>query len=202
MNGLAMALADDQRLDEAIPLLEHALKVQERIHGHDHRLTLSYIGNLAILYRDADRRDEALPLFQEAISHLKATQGPDYFVRLAFMNQMATCLISMKKYDEAKGVLDECLKLRIKKDPDDWQIFHTKSQLGQALAGQKKYADAEKLLLEGQKGLADRKSKIPPRFHRYIGDAQQGIVNLYEAQGLTTKAQHWRQQLDHSTPSR
>jgi hypothetical protein len=58
------------------------------------------------------------------------------------------------------------------------------------------------MLLDGQKGLADRKSRIPPRLQHYIRGAGEGIVNLYEAQGLKAKAQYWRQELDHSAPSR
>jgi serine/threonine protein kinase len=193
MNSLALALADDGHVDQAIPLLEQALKGQVRIHGHDHRLTLSYLGNLAILYRDAGKREQALPLFQEAISRLKATQGPDYFVRLAFMNQTAACLLAMKKYDSAQSVLEECLQLRAKKDPDDWRLFHTKSQLGQVLAAEKDYSRAEPLLLEGQRGLADRKRKIPPRFQRYITETNEAVAKLYEASGRPEMARKWRQ---------
>jgi hypothetical protein len=36
------------------------------------------------------------------------------------------------------------------------------SQLGAALAGQKKYAEAEQLLLQGYQGLKARESKITP----------------------------------------
>jgi eukaryotic-like serine/threonine-protein kinase len=48
-------------------------------------------------------------------------------------------------------------------EPDLWTTAYTKSMLGSDLAGQKKYADAEPLLLAGRDGLAQRAAKVPLR---------------------------------------
>ena len=47
-------------------------------------------------------------------------------------------------------------------EPDASWKFNTKSLLGGALLGQKKYTDAEPLLRAGYDGLKQRKKTIPP----------------------------------------
>ena len=59
-------------------------------------------------------------------------------------------------------MLRECLAIRVKKQPDAWSTFNTQSKLGGVLLGQKKYADAEPLLLQGYEGMKQREAKIPP----------------------------------------
>ena len=44
--------------------------------------------------------------------------------------------------------------------PDDWQRFRAESLLGASLAGEKKYAEAEPLLLEGYQGMLPHKDHI------------------------------------------
>jgi hypothetical protein len=46
------------------------------------------------------------------------------------------------------------------RQPDDWQRFRAESLLGASLAGQKKYAEAEPLLLEGYRGMLTRREQI------------------------------------------
>ena len=55
---------------------------------------------------------------------------------------------------------------RVPDDPREdparrWTTFNTKSLLGASLLGQKKYAEAEPLLVAGYSGLKQREAKIP-----------------------------------------
>jgi hypothetical protein len=101
----------------------------------------------------------------------------------------------MKRFAEAEALAAECLTLRTKKNPQEWWLFQTKSQLGQAKSGLGKYPEAEPLLLEGQKELASRKERIPARFHRYIAVAGDSLVDLYDHWGKKTEAAAWRKKL-------
>ena len=60
---------------------------------------------------------------------------------------------------DAEAVLHESLVIRERKQPDDWVTFHTRSLLGGSLLGQKRYADAEPLLLAGSEGVRQRAAK-------------------------------------------
>jgi hypothetical protein len=52
------------------------------------------------------------------------------------------------------------LTIREQKESDDWLTFNTQTMLGAALLGQKKYAEAERLLLEGYEGMKTREKTI------------------------------------------
>jgi hypothetical protein len=62
-----------------------------------------------------------------------------------------------------------------------------------SLAGQKKYAAAEPLLLEGYKGMKDREQTIrmPWRTIR-LTQAVERLVKLYDAWDKKDKAEEWR----------
>jgi serine/threonine protein kinase/Tfp pilus assembly protein PilF len=202
MNNLAVAYREGGQPKEALPLLEETLSLKKAKQGPEHESTLITMGHLATAYADVGRLSEASGLFEETLRLQKATLDADYPYRLYFMNQAGACLLKMKKFDQARTLLSDCLALRKKKDPNDWWIFQTKSQLGQAVTGLKTYAEAESLLLEGRRGLVDQKNKIPPRYHGYIGEATQALVNLYDAWGKKDKAAEWRRKLDHPIVSR
>jgi hypothetical protein len=79
--------------------------------------------------------------------------------------------------------------------PDDWLTFNTRSQLGGALLGQKKYADAEPLLLEGYQGMKEREKAIPPSVKVRLPEAAEPLVQFYDARGQKDQAEQWRQKL-------
>ena len=68
--------------------------------------------------------------------------------------------------------------------------------LGGALLGQRKYADAESLLLAGYEGLQSRQAKIPaPVFIRSLTEALERLVQLYDAWGKKNKTALWQRKL-------
>ncbi len=75
--------------------------------------------------------------------------------------------------------------------------LYVMSLLGASLAGQKKYADAEPLLLQSYQGLQQRQSSLPPYLiapHR-ITESLERLVQLYEAWGKPAPAAEWKQKL-------
>ena len=68
--------------------------------------------------------------------------------------------------------------------------------LGGALLGQKKYAEAEPLLLAGYEGLKKDEKAIPPQGKINIPNAIQRLVKLYDATGKKDEAAKWRKELE------
>ena len=64
--------------------------------------------------------------------------------------------------------------------------------MGASLAGQKKYAEAEPLLLEGYQSMAARKNRMGVPDLYYLDLAREWLVQLYEAWGKPEKAAEWR----------
>jgi eukaryotic-like serine/threonine-protein kinase len=86
------------------------------------------------------------------------------------------------------------LDIRQRIQPDDWTTFDAKSMLGEALLDQKKYADAEPLLLSGYEGLKQHEAKIPSQEKIHRTKALERLVQLYEAWGKNDKAAKWRKE--------
>jgi hypothetical protein len=85
--------------------------------------------------------------------------------------------------------------IRAKKSPDDWLTFNSRSQVGGSLLGQKKYAEAEPLLLSADEGMKQREAAIPPQGKVRIQESLQRLVQLYEATGEPEKAAEWNKKL-------
>jgi hypothetical protein len=81
-------------------------------------------------------------------------------------------------------------------EPDDWKTFNTQSLLGGVLLGQKKYAEAEPLLLAGYEGMEARQSTIPPQANPRLTEALERLVQLYEALDKPDEAAKWRAELE------
>jgi hypothetical protein len=92
--------------------------------------------------------------------------------------------------------LRECLAIREKRQPDLWKTFNTQSMLGQSLAKQKKYADAEKLLLSGYDGMRQREAKIPLNGRIWLTKAVEGLIDFYEQNDKKAEADKWRKELE------
>ena len=95
-----------------------------------------------------------------------------------------------------KTPLREGLAIREKKLPGAWQIGSSQSSLGEALAGQQKYADAEPLLVAGYEGLKARAASIPARYRTRPIEALERLVQLYEAMGQKDQADASRKKLE------
>ena len=93
-------------------------------------------------------------------------------------------------------ILRESLAVREKQESNVWTTFNAKSLLGGALLGQKKYADAEPLLLAGYEGMKQREKTIPPQGMPRLTEALERLVQLYEATGKEEEAAKWRKELD------
>ena len=82
-------------------------------------------------------------------------------------------------------MLHDGLAIREKKQPDDWTTFNTRSMLGEALNGRKRYADAEPLLRQGYEGMKAREGAIPPQGTTCLPEALDRLIELYTATNRT-----------------
>jgi eukaryotic-like serine/threonine-protein kinase len=89
----------------------------------------------------------------------------------------------------------ECLAIRLKTRPDEWLRFKTMSELGGALLGQARYADAEPLIIRGYEGLVARTGAIPPPRKSRLPEAAERVVRLYELWGRPDEASQWKARL-------
>src|SRR5262249_40301170 len=104
---------------------------------------------------------EAIPMYEEVLRLQREKLGPDHPNTLMSMNGLVGAYLDANRWTDAEVTARHCLKRREAGQPDDWWRFHTLSQLGAALAGQRRYDEAEALLIRGSQGLEARSAKSP-----------------------------------------
>jgi len=145
-----------------------------------------------VLRQDHARAEPLLVrLLQDQRAHLPKGH-PQIGLTLALLGLTR---LELKQYEAAEPVLRECLEIREHQMPDSWQVFNAKSLLGGSQLGQKKYADAEPLLLAGYEGLKARQKDIPPLALPRLKEAGQRVVDLYQAWEKPDKVKEWREKL-------
>jgi hypothetical protein len=82
-----------------------------------------------------------------------------------------------------------------------WLRSQTMSLLGASLLGQRKYAEAEPLLIRGYEGLKSRELRFR-QFQKTVPEAAARLVQLYEAWGKPEKAADSRAKLTSKPPTK
>jgi tetratricopeptide (TPR) repeat protein len=195
MENLAGYYYGAGRLDQGLSLGEEALALRKINHGSEEPHTLTAINRLASRYEFARKYPEAIRLYQEALMIERYKLAADDLALADTLASLGLCLLHTGKPTESEPILRECLAIREKKKPDSWKTFNIKSLLGGSLLGQKRYADAEPLLLAGYKGMKQREDRIPEKDKSRLTESLERLVQLYDAWGKKDKADEWRKKL-------
>ena len=195
MHDLAFVYLTKGKPAEATPLFEEALRLHKIQLAPDHPSTLVTMLNLGLAYKATGRLSEAVPLMEEALRGFKVKRGPEHPHTLLVMREVAAAYRDSGRLTEATELLRELLRLQEAKQPDGWMTFNTKSMLGGALVAQKKYPEAEPLLLQAYEGLQTRLSAIPRDKQTCLTECLERLVELYTAWEKPADAAKWREEL-------
>jgi tetratricopeptide (TPR) repeat protein len=193
--GLADAHHAQGRLEEAKLLYAEARAGIRRIFGQDFHGNLYVLNPLAELYLDEGQSEEAESALVEA-QRASSASGHEGYIIADTDTALARLRLMQRKPAAAETAARRALAIRDARHPDHWTRFDALSLIGGALAGQKKFAEAEPLLIQGYVGLKEREARTPFLW-RKKRQAQAGarIVALYEAWGKKDKADEWRKKL-------
>jgi tetratricopeptide (TPR) repeat protein/predicted Ser/Thr protein kinase len=191
MNNLANVYSSEGKYAQADALFKQTLEARLRVLGPDHPNTLSTLSSIASNYQRQGNYALAETYASQAVAGRQRTVGKEDPDTLAATADLALARYSQGKFAESEPLAREVLESERKVQPDDWERFNAESLLGASLAGQKKYAEAEPLLLEGYKGMLARKDRIAVPDWYYIDRSGDWIVKLYQAWGKPEKATEW-----------
>jgi tetratricopeptide (TPR) repeat protein len=195
MNNLALAYRASGQIAKAVPLLEEALARKKAMpRGPDHPDTLDSMGNLGKAYAEAKQAAKAATTLVAFVDGMRSRMPKDSPPFAGLLAEVSHDLLDCGQHAAAESLLRECLAIRQKTQPDAWTTFNSKSLLGGALVGQKKYADAEPLLLKGYEGMKQREKTIPATGVVRLTEAVERLVQLYEATGKKDTAAKWRKE--------
>jgi serine/threonine protein kinase len=194
--NLARACFHANRPDEAIPLLEEL-----------HRSGRGVGGELVAAYMKAGKTGALADLVPVHLAAVRKQFQRDKAQLAAELVNLGRALLVLKRFADAEALLREGLTLRETLSAQDrregkaprarpWQIAAAKSILGEALLGQKKYAEAEPLLRAGYGGLKQAERAMPWETGYHVRDALRRLVELYDATANKEEAARWRKELD------
>ena len=187
-NDLAGRLRDRGEYERAEPLYREALPVYREVLGEAHAFTAIVEGNLASTLAALSERDEAEELWRHAIAILReASIDPAFSVNA--MVGLATLLMEEQEYGEAGGLLREALDMLNERLPDTRaRVAEVQSTLGRCLTGQRRFEQAEAVLLESHSVLREERGLE----HRSTQQSLEWLVGLYEAWGRPEDAERYR----------
>ena len=192
MVNLAYLYAVQGEYARSEALHSQTLEIERRVLGPVHPITLDTISNFAFMYQLQGKYSLAETLTAQVLAGRRHALGSENADTMAAASDLALAYQSRGKFAESEPLAREAMEFYRKKQPDDWQRYRAESLLGASLAGQKKYAEAELLLVEGYQGMLARKDRIgvPDRYH--LERAHEWLLQLYQAWDKPAKAAEWR----------
>jgi serine/threonine protein kinase len=202
MHYLAMNYADVGRFQDSMALHTKVLDGLDAKYGPRHESTIWPMMTFARACQRAGALDRADQLLREALELIP--QRKDSLMRqntrANALGWLALNLLWQERHGDAERIAREAIAIdQIEK----FRRFYWTSVLGAALLGQKKYADAEPLLLEGYRGMKEWETgQSEGERRRLLTDACERVVRFYEVTEQPEKARAWREKLSAEKPSR
>ena len=190
-NGLLMlgrSLSYQGRFNEAAALYDRALLAAKSSRGLEsvqYAMALSMIGDLA---RDRNQLTRAQEEFLQAKDIFKKTVGEHHEFYGVELSNLGSVYLAEKQYRQAEKILRLSLDVLLKAVPDQVYTGLAQIRLSAALAGEKRYAEAESEALAGNNTL--RKQLAPASVE--LQAARKELHSIYLAENQPAKANQFR----------
>lgn len=182
LNNLAVLFEDQGDLARAEPMYQEALEMRRTLYGERHPSVARSLSNLASLLQARGDFRSAEPLYREALSI--AEQNPNHFERGVYLRGLASVLLDRRRVAEAEQMAREALAIFRQTTPSSWRVADAESVLGGCLAAQRRYAEAEPMLVGAYEALAKEQGDG----NRRAGEALARVVVLYKTWGKPEQA--------------
>jgi|HubBroStandDraft_1064217.scaffolds.fasta_scaffold00874_14 tetratricopeptide (TPR) repeat protein len=192
MNNLALVYVLEGQYARAKALLDRTLEIKRRVLGPEHPSTLNTLSTFGFMYQLQGEYELAEAYGAELLARRRHSLGPNHIDVMEAAADLATDYQLHGKFTKSEPLAREAFEIDRNKRPDHWKRFRDESLLGASLAGQKKYAEAEPLLLEGYQGMVARKPRMRVEDFYYLDRSRGWIVQLYRAWGKSEEAARWR----------
>ncbi len=201
---VSIARNDPTLFDEVEAMLTRSIPAAERTLGPTHPLTANLTANAVGVYLSRSKHAESLPLLWKLTSRGLMSDTIPSVLRTMRLSQQ-TFLLSDPRRDWETRLLAAWAQMEGRRHSEaekefraflaakafteaDWQHHAAGSLLGDCLTRQKKFADAEPLLLASQEGLVRSKGCPPDR----VAEGRARLARLYDAWGKPEKAAAWK----------
>jgi serine/threonine-protein kinase len=193
MSNLAGTLREQGQYRAAAAMHRQALELRRKILGVGHPQVAYSLHNLATTLYQLGECAEAIPLIVEALELWRKQLGERHPHVGMSLTRLAELQLELGDLDEAELHARQAQEILSSALPADhpW-IYDAQSALGACLARQKRYPEAEPLLL----GVYDDLQRTAPGRGPRAPKTLKRLVDLYEAWGKPDKAAEYRALLE------
>ena len=190
---LALLYKYESRYKDAEQLMLTVLDVRKRVLGPEDDATLNAMNNLGQIYYAEGSYSKADVVLTEAL-RIQRRIGRAV---IATLLSLASLRLEQHKYLLAEKIARETETALEGKKSNQWVRGACQVLLGASLAGQRKYATAESLLLSGYQDSLQYENANPSAGSRLrLQKYESWIVQLYRAWGKPHPAEEWQRRLD------
>jgi Flp pilus assembly protein TadD len=172
---LLQTLTAEHKLSEAESLMKAALPPHQQSSGKPNVTLAATLFELADLLKLDNKPDAAAKWYREAAEIISSSRDH------GALAEQAHLLLTAGQFAAAEPLARKCLAIREEQIPGDWRTFNARDMLGASLLGQKKYAEAEPLLVAGYEGLKCREHLIPLAGKPRLQEALERLVQLNDS---------------------
>jgi tetratricopeptide (TPR) repeat protein len=194
MISLARTYTPQGKYPQAEALFRRIRDIRLRVLGTEHKSTIYCLTDLAMVYARQGKYALARTYAEQALVEQRHVLGPEHPDILDSITELGLYCQLEAEFAESETLARQALDSDRKIRPDHWRRFQAESLLGASLAGQKKYAEAEALLLDGYRGMMAPKDRREVPDPYYLDRAREWIVQFYQASGKRKEAAEWRKQ--------
>lgn len=162
---------------------------------------------LGLLHERAGKFGDAEKYFRDALEFARShdAQDTNHFRLSASLAFTGSVLLLLHRFDTAEELARECVALReqprsasvepFRRVSAEVGLYSARSILGAALAGQGKFAAAERLLLPAHEALVERQHLIMGENRRVLHESFERVISFCEASGRSAEAVDWKVKL-------
>ena len=183
-------------------MLRQALDIARKTLGERHAVVARTLNSLSHVLAAQGRSQEAAAALQDAMAIARPALGGDHQLVAIYAINLASVQLARNQAVAAEELLREALPIRARApelvpsrrgaiSEDDWSVATTKALLGRSLVAQRRYADAEVVLLDARREL----DLQPQPSARDVTATNTALVQLYEAWGKREAAVTYRAHL-------
>jgi tetratricopeptide (TPR) repeat protein len=152
---------------------------------------------LADNYSSEHKYADAEKAFNQLLEVQRRVTGPEVVSTVVTVANIGWVQLQQERYAEAEKNLREAAEILTRTAPTTWDRFNVESMLGASLSAQKKFPEAEPLLISGYNGMGSGRpssnANMASRFTR--NQAGEAIVQLYAEWGQPGKQAEWTDRL-------
>jgi tetratricopeptide (TPR) repeat protein len=195
MNSLGELYIETGQYSKAEALFQEAFDSARRAGHEQHPFALASLFGIAEAYEQEGRAAQAEDLYTKVLESRRQVLGNEHPETLDTLLSLGHLRIEQQRYAEAEAPLREAFTGYKKTAPDSWEQYDCEALLGVSLAGQKRFADAEPLLIAGYEGMLQQKETASASERSDLPARAGSIIKLYQDWGRREKVAEWQQKL-------